>query len=104
MATTDALSVAMKQLGVAADVYMGLSDSKYDKKEDIKMATGQQKSTLKDIVAKLPDDHKGVTVIMEALGDKYLSTEKANKMIKRGNEILEELSNIETDEYRESTK
>ena len=29
MATTDALSVAMKQLGVASDVYMGLSDSKY---------------------------------------------------------------------------
>ena len=34
MATTDALSVAMKQLGVAADVYMGLSDSKYDKQTE----------------------------------------------------------------------
>ena len=29
MAVTDALSVAMKMIGVAADVYMGLSDSKY---------------------------------------------------------------------------
>jgi hypothetical protein len=29
MAYTDALSVAMKMLGMAADVYMGLSDSKY---------------------------------------------------------------------------
>jgi hypothetical protein len=35
MATTDALSVAMKQLGIAADIYMGLWDgSKY--KEDPK--------------------------------------------------------------------
>lgn len=34
MAITDALSVAMKQLGVAADVYMGLADSKYDKAEE----------------------------------------------------------------------
>lgn len=31
MATTDALSVSMKMLGVAADVYMGLVDSKYNK-------------------------------------------------------------------------
>jgi len=29
MAITDALSVAMKMIGVAADIYMGLSDSKY---------------------------------------------------------------------------
>ena len=35
MATTDALSVAMKTLGVAADVYMGLWDgSKYNKTSD----------------------------------------------------------------------
>lgn len=34
MSLTDALSVAMKALGVAADVYNGLSDSKYDKKEE----------------------------------------------------------------------
>lgn len=30
MALTDALSVAMKQLGMASDVYRGLSDTKYD--------------------------------------------------------------------------
>jgi len=36
MATTDALSVAMKQLGVAADVYMNNMDgSKYQKPEDV---------------------------------------------------------------------
>lgn len=33
MALTDALSVSMKMLGVGADVYMGLSGSKYDKPE-----------------------------------------------------------------------
>ena len=31
MALTDALSVAMKMIGVAADIYLGLSDSKYAK-------------------------------------------------------------------------
>lgn len=34
MAVTDALSVAMKQMGVASDIYMGLSDSKYSKTTD----------------------------------------------------------------------
>lgn len=34
MATTDALSVAMKMLGMGADVYMGYSDSKYPTKEE----------------------------------------------------------------------
>ena len=36
MATTDAISVACKQLGIGADVYMGYSDSKYntDKKQN----------------------------------------------------------------------
>ena len=36
MAITDALSVAMKMIGVAADVYMGLSDSKYKDKPTTK--------------------------------------------------------------------
>lgn len=31
MATTDALSVACKQLGIAADVYLGKADSKYQR-------------------------------------------------------------------------
>lgn len=31
MATTDALSVCCKQLGIASDVYMGLMDSKYER-------------------------------------------------------------------------
>jgi len=36
MATTDALSVAMKQIGVAADIYMGIMDgSKYSQTSDI---------------------------------------------------------------------
>ena len=35
MAITDALSVAMKMIGVAADIYMGLSDSKYKDKPTV---------------------------------------------------------------------
>ena len=46
MATTDALSVAMKALGVAADIYLGLFDgSKYQKPKD-------------EIKAALPAGHK----------------------------------------------
>jgi len=79
MATTDALSVAMKQLGVAADVYMGLSDSKYDKapeqppKPTGKPITTIQKSTLKDQIVRLEaigseSANKAVTAINTALG------------------------------------
>lgn len=34
MAMTDALSVAMKQIGVASDIYLGYSDSKYVKEPE----------------------------------------------------------------------
>jgi hypothetical protein len=34
MATTDALSVACKQLGIASDVYMGIDSTKYQTKEE----------------------------------------------------------------------
>jgi len=44
MAITDALSVAMKMIGVAADIYMGLSDSKYkDKPKPDKFNIKQEK-------------------------------------------------------------
>jgi len=40
MATTDALSVACKQLGIAADVYLGKADSKYQRpREEVRDLT-----------------------------------------------------------------
>ncbi len=94
MATTDALSVAMKQLGVAADVYMGLSDSKYDKTVENKkeLATNYQKNILKDLVVKLePINQKAVNAISEELTNKELTSEHASKLINRANDILKEV-------------
>ena len=42
MATTDALSVAMKQLGVGADVYSGFEDSKYRNPSTQQQPTNKQ--------------------------------------------------------------
>ena len=105
MATTDALSVAMKQLGVAADVYMGLSDSKYDKvdegkpavsspqKAPIKIMTTLQKSILKDIIVKLDrigsvSCYKAVTAINELLGHDSVNFDFAESMINKCNITL----------------
>ncbi|MBW1853135.1 MAG: hypothetical protein JRJ00_00380 [Deltaproteobacteria bacterium] len=90
MALTDALSVAMKQLGVAADVYMGLSDSKYDKPVENNTptatpATNLQRSTLKDYMAmfKEKEDYKGHDYIHGILADKNLSSENADTVIRK---------------------
>lgn len=105
MATTDALSVAMKQLGVAADVYMGLSDSKYDKpseessapsnsqpfneykKETSQKMTGKQKGTLRDQVITLDklgteSTNAAILAVNKALnGD--MSFEQASHLINK---------------------
>lgn len=39
MAMTDALSVAMKAIGVAGDIYLGYSDSKYEAPKEVPQAT-----------------------------------------------------------------
>jgi len=50
MATTDALSSAFKMLGVAADIYMGITDSKYNQPkpipENMKIMTKEQSDRL----------------------------------------------------------
>lgn len=52
MATTDALSVAMKQLGVAADIYMGLWDgSKY---KEVPQSKAPVKAALEGVVIPEP--------------------------------------------------
>lgn len=106
MATTDALSVAMKQLGVAADVYMGLSDSKYDKKPEhtptseqpeVKKATVQQKATLKDYVVRLEvigseASGRAITAITTALGQPDASFEDIAHLINRVKKTIEKES------------
>jgi len=63
MAYTDALSVAMKMLGVAADIYMGMSPTKYsespkevdktvDKNAPKKKLTAKIKAAMKEYVSK----------------------------------------------------
>jgi len=103
MATTDALSVAMKQIGVAADVYMGLSDSKYDKKEsdassndrpiDISFVTVQQKGKMKDFLKKFTEnnDSKAIDYISEALANKLLTEAEAATIIKHAKTKLGEI-------------
>lgn len=110
MATTDALSVAMKQLGVAADVYMGLSDSKYDKKEEDspidvnlhqsnqnepKLMTGRQKGTLKDQMSEMErigseSCQRGITAITTFLGNPKASFDEAAHMINKGKITLDQ--------------
>lgn len=64
MATTDALSVACKQLGIAADIYMGYSTSKYGGNADGNPNGQRKASTYKrtdlmkrysEITDKMPD-------------------------------------------------
>jgi len=116
MATTDALSVAMKQLGVAADVYMGLSDSKYDKPtenttqpaqkapvqkfEDYKKMTGKQKGTLKDQIIELEKNgsescNRAITAVMELLGRDIVDFDSAAHMINKVKLTLEK-ANVKT--------
>ena len=60
MATTDALSVAMKQVGVAADIYMGIMDgSKYQTPRNVLSQPQQSdvdaKIQAEDLMAKHPE-------------------------------------------------
>ena len=48
MATTDALSVAMKQLGVAADIYLGMWDGRSYKSDDTSAEHSAWTKKLKD--------------------------------------------------------
>lgn len=99
MATTDALSVAMKQLGVAADVYMGLSDSKYDKKPEAEQkpasgkATGKQKGYLRDYQKTFMEKNivEAVSYIADALSRDDLTETEATVIINHCKTKLEAL-------------
>lgn len=61
MALTDALSVAMKQLGVAADIYQGFYDGKYQKPADPQPGNG--------LPIPNPDEMEVLNMVWEGLGD-----------------------------------
>lgn len=94
MATTDALSVAMKQIGVAADIYMGkgnLDPSKYgaDKPTGpgsaaISQATEEQIDRLEKKAKELEkaDDKTGAAYIRTQI-DAGLDVERADMLIRR---------------------
>lgn len=52
MAVTDALSVACKMLGIGADIYKGLSDSKYNKPSDFSKTATNDKRALTNALKK----------------------------------------------------
>lgn len=52
MATTDAISVACKQLGIGADVYWSADKSKYDQLNTSNTITQEEANTLKNLVKK----------------------------------------------------
>ncbi len=62
MATTDALSVAMKMLGVAAEIYQGTFESKYEQKENDKE---QKIKEAQERLKKLPEDIKDGLRLLE---------------------------------------
>lgn len=104
MATTDALSVAMKQIGVAADVYMGLSDSKYDKPtedekpvqkfEDYKPVTNNQKEAFKSFMAEFVkiNDTAAIKHLSDLMADDKMSEKKASESITAMTTYLKEKS------------
>jgi len=97
MATTDALSVAMKQIGVAANIYLGKMDgSKYSKPEEnmnksrpvVKYATPDQIATLTKMAVEMETTNPaGSDFITNAINNKEnpLTMEEAQKLINRRN-------------------
>lgn len=99
MALTDALSVAMKQIGVAADIYMGRDSDKYDRpkpKEEPahgpKM-TAWQIERFKVLLADLDrigsqKSNQMITAIQTCLGDNKALEEDAAALIGRAEKIV----------------
>ena len=104
MAVTDALSVAMKALGVASDIYMGLwdgskySDEKLDKKvqKEIQYITKQQVEEIKKTIKEKNIDEKVFLGWAQAESIEKIQLKNINQVIKtlnkaevRPKEVLE---------------
>lgn len=91
MAITDALSVAMKMLGVGANIYLGLSDSKYQPKKDERkrVETGlithdQIKALVKAQVENGYEPHQVTAIIVseyKKASSKELTSKEADELI-----------------------
>jgi hypothetical protein len=91
MATTDALSVAMKTLGVAADVYMGLWDgSKYNK--SVNESKEEFVSDMKNEFLKLNSPEEVKEFIQSK--DFRKGSEQREVLIKLGSERVESLEEV----------
>lgn len=71
MATTDAISVACKQLGIGADVYWGADRTKYDGKADDSLITEKMKKTFQSECERIGKPEKA---ILKVLNVKSLET------------------------------
>lgn len=82
MATTDALSVACKQLGIGADVYWASGESKYSRLEEPQKATKEPQKAEPDRkgrIQELCDHHK---VSMDTFGAILKELQNENKVSK----------------------
>jgi hypothetical protein len=94
MATTDALGVAMKMLGVAADVYRGLAnDSKYGREKPVPTQTPAQPQKT------APQPNTGVTEADKALRGKMVSLVKELNIIGEIKSILQEIWKVEDSKH-----
>ena len=90
MALTDALSVAMKTLGVAADIYSGMWDGSKYKREQVEYASESQRKELLRLVGEFGDATPEGKRLMAYLADNGLTWEKANITIASARRVLEE--------------
>jgi len=89
MATTDAISVACKQLGIGADVYWQADKTKYDKTEVTEVITEKEAEVLKSLcIKKGLDISKVFNVPVEQLTkQQYVAAIKQLEKIRKGNEL-----------------
>lgn len=89
MATTDAISVACKQLGIGAYVYWQADKTKYDKTEVTEVITEKEAEVLKSLcIKKGLDISKVFNVPVEQLTkQQYVAAIKQLEKIRKGNEL-----------------
>lgn len=80
MATTDAISVACKQLGIAADIYWGQDKTKYDRDDSKPTDTKptQQQMNVNIIKSELKRTGYGIASVEQKLAEKFKITKLEN--------------------------
>ncbi len=85
MSLTDAISVACKALGFAADIYWGLKETKYENQEVIDTSTFATIKRIKELYAKKADELGGNTFLNKQLG---VSDKQAKTMFDFMNQLI----------------